>query len=249
MAVHTQEGSLKVLAMIFEARYDEGYRFLDHAGELLVRIKRHRPSWAVLSLAQKTVSLVHQELHLLANIGVEKIDVSVTERLGLLQADKQARILGDAAEEFYNLALEVLKIPRTTRVGTRFAFLAPSDSLEEADRFMRRAASSPMLDAVVEQTKSEAREGQFVYVLDDLQSGHRRRVTLLSAVIEQKPEDPPFVGLPGDSGSGGVAVDLDTYTRPEEAHFAKVSMFVQENYGKSRSQARGLFTWLLSQQK
>ena len=41
MPVHTQGDSLKILAMIFEARYEDGYRFLDHTGELLARIS-HR---------------------------------------------------------------------------------------------------------------------------------------------------------------------------------------------------------------
>lgn len=249
MSVHTQNNSLKILAMIFEARYDEGYRFLDHMGELLVRIRRYNPAWAVAGLAQKVVSLIYQEQGLVLNIGVDKIDVSIIGKITFAEAEKKTRILGQAAEDLYGLVLEVLKVPRTTRVGTRFGFLAPSDSLEEADRFIWKAASSPLLDAVAAETKSHPREAQLAYILDDPESGYRRRVTLTSVILEQKPEDPPFLGLPGDLGVGGVVVDIDTYTRPEGSHLGKASMFVQENYLKSRSQATGLFAWLLSQQK
>src|SRR5258708_3968139 len=114
MSVHTQGNSLKLLAMIFEARYDEGYRFLDHTGELLVRIRRHNPAWAVAGLAQRVVSLIYQEQGLLLNIGVDKIDVSTTQKITFADAEKKARILGDAAEGIYSLTLEVLKLPRTT---------------------------------------------------------------------------------------------------------------------------------------
>jgi hypothetical protein len=251
MSVHTSRDSLKVLAMIFEARYDEGYRFLDHTGELLVRIRRQHPSWTVNLLAQNIVSLINQSASLQLNVTVEKIDVSARPqvKISLSEAEKKARILGDAAEEFYNLTVEVLKVPRTIRVGARFVFLAPSDSLEEADRFMWKAAESPLINAIAEETKGQPTEAQLVCVLDDPQSGYRQRITLASALIEQKPEDPPFLGLPGDQGSGGVLVDIDTYTRPEETHLGKISMFFQENYLKSQSQAMTIFGWLLRHQK
>jgi hypothetical protein len=249
MSVHTQDDRLMILAMIFEARYEEGYRFLDHSGELLVRIKRLNPSWEVAGLSQKVVSLIHREQHLLLNIGIEKIDISTTERVTFADAEKMARIVGQSAEETYGVVVEVLKVPRTTRVGTRFAFLAPADNLEEADRFMWKASASSLFNAVADKTKSQPREAQLTYVLDDPESGYRRRVGLSSVVIEQKPEDPPYLGLPGDKGSGGVVVDIDTFTRPDESQFGKTSMFVQDNYLKSRSQAGGIFAWLLQQQK
>src|SRR5262249_60478068 len=124
MAVHTQESGLKLLAMIFEARYDEGYRYLDHSGELLVRIKRHNPHWAVALLGQKGGQLTHHQHKLVANIGLEKLDLATTERLDLSHGEKQARLLGEAAEELYSLTVEVLKVPRTTRIGTRLHFMA-----------------------------------------------------------------------------------------------------------------------------
>jgi len=249
MAVHTHEENLKVLAMIFEARYDEGYRFLDHCGELLVRFRQKNPSWTVAALGQQTVSLVQKKDGLLINVGVAKFDASTTAHLTQAEADQQAPKLGRAAEEFYERTHEVLQISRTTRVATRFVFMAPSDSLEEADRFLLKASSSALRDAVATTTKSEPREAQFVYVVDDPESGCRRRVTLFSIILEQKPEDPPFLGLPGDSGSGGVVVDIDTYTRPVETHPAKTDVFVQENYLRTRSQAKEIFAWLLKQQK
>lgn len=249
MSVHTQGDSLKILAMIFEARYEEGYRFLDHTGELLVRIRRLNPAWVVRRLAQNLATLIYQEQELLLNIGVDKIDISTTGIVTIKDAESKARILGDAADGIYGLILEILKVPRTTRVGTRFAFLAPADNLEEADRFMWKAAASSLLNAVADKTKSQPREAQLIYVLDDPESGYRRRVTLSSVVVEQKPEDPPYLGLPGDQGSGGVVVDIDTYTRPEESQVGKTSIFVQDNYLKSRSQATGILAWLLQQQK
>ncbi len=249
MPVHTEDNSLKVLAMIFEARYDEGFRFLDHAGELLLKMRNLNPAWAVTVLTQRLVSLLNRQHGLSLNVGVEKLDVSTSERLSLSDADRKSKPLGEAAEEFYHLTLEVLKVPRTLRVGSRFVFLAPSDSLEEADRFMWKAATSPLLEAVAANTGGQATEAQVAYILDDPESGHRRRVTLYSLVLEQKPEDPPFLGLPGDRGSGGVVVDIDVYSRPEESHLAKTSLFVQNSYLRARSQASAILTWMRGRQK
>jgi len=50
-------------------------------------------------------------------------------------------------------------------------------------------------------------------------------------------------------GTGGVLIDIDTYTRPDESRIGKMSIFVQNNYLKSQSQATGIFSWLLQQQK
>jgi hypothetical protein len=147
------------------------------------------------------------------------------------------------------LTLEVLKVPRTTRIGTRFVFLAPSDSLEEADRFMWKAAASPLSEAVAEKSKSTPSEAQVGFLLDDSASGYRRRFALSSLLVDQKPEDAPFLGLPGEPGSGGVGVDIDTYNRPEETHLAKASVFVQESFLRARSLTADILAWMLGHQK
>lgn len=249
MSVHTQDGSLKVRAMIFEARYEAGFRYLDHAGELLVKIREKHPSWVVVGIGPLAATLYQQESRLTCGIGIEKIDVSTAESLTLVDAERTSRALGEAAECLYNLTVEVLKTPRTIRVGARFSILAPSDSLEEADRFVFKGTGSPLLDAILEKTKAEPREGQLAYVLDDPKSRHRRLVKLFSIVMDHKPEDPPYTGLPGDRGSGGVMVDIDTYTRPEVGHQGKVSTFVQESFLKSRELTKGILGWLLTRQK
>ncbi len=249
MPVHTHESRLKVVMMVFEARYDEGFRMLDNIGEMLVRIRKQKPSWTINAVGQQLASLHLAQSGLLLNVGVSKMDFSVIKQVPLADAEKQASILGREAASLYELITEVLKLPRTTRAGTRFAFLAPADNLEESDRFIQRGSSSPLLAAVAESTKSEPVESQFVYVLDDPKTNFRRRVTLNSVMMEQKPEDPPFIGLPGDVGSGGVVVDIDTYFRPTDSHLAKSELFVQENFLHSRAEATKILKWLLNQQK
>ena len=104
MGVQIHEKGLKVIAMIFEARYEEGFRYLDHAGELLVRIKKQDPSWAVTAVGQQLARLTHSRHKLALNIGTEKLDVSVTEQLDLTQAEQQTRAMGDSAEAVLELA-------------------------------------------------------------------------------------------------------------------------------------------------
>ncbi|MBM4071474.1 MAG: hypothetical protein FJ271_21445 [Planctomycetes bacterium] len=116
MSVHTQSDKLKLLAMIFEARYEEGYRYLDHSGEMLVRLKRLDPAWVVHQLGLNRVGLVYQEHDLALSIAVEKVDISTLKPVAFNDAEKKARILGDQAAAIYEMIVETLQVPRTTRI-------------------------------------------------------------------------------------------------------------------------------------
>ncbi len=249
MTVHARESTLRLIAMIFEARYDEGYRYLDRSGEIIVRIRRHKPAWVVAGLAQQFVQMQLAQHKLVLNIGTEKLDLSVSEPLDLAEAEKRTRVLGQEAEDVYQTVVEVLSSPNTTRVGVRFGFLAPADSLEDADRFVAKTVKSPLLDAVLNATKGELWDAMTAYQVYNPDSKLRHKLQLLSAIVQQKPGEGPYMGFPGDPGTGGVVVDIDSYTRPEKGHFAKPSVFIQEAYLRSRRTAIDLFNWLLEHQK
>ena len=44
-------------------------------------------------------------------------------------------------------------------------------------------------------------------------------------------------------------IDIDTYTRPADGNLPKTTLFVQDNYLKSRRFALEVLSWFLARQK
>ena len=95
-------------------------------------------------------------------------------------SDKFVETLAEEAEANYQIVTDALKVTDTTRIGARFRFLAEADSLEDADRFLRQRMISPLSDAVEAATQSKLRDASVVYVVEDLESGRRKRVEISS---------------------------------------------------------------------
>ena len=130
----------------------------------------------------------------------------------------------------------------TTRIGARFRFLAEADTLEDADRFLRQPMISDLSGAVEAATKSKMRNASAVYVVEDLESGRRKRVEI-SSVLQHKPSDTPYTGLDPESRSGFVSVDIDTFTRPDKGHYPRSNMFIQESYQAAQDSAVEILKW------
>jgi hypothetical protein len=247
MPVHAQLAALKILQVVFEVRYDEGYRYLDRCGETLVRIRKYNPSWIPGSTDPQRSVVTNHEQQLALNIGNESLIVTTIEELDSTGMGKKIEVLSKEAESLYKIIVESLNVPNTVRVGLRCRFIAPADTLEEANRFITRAASSPMLDALRTYTKFEPRSASMLYVLEDPESGLRKRIEF-SAVARVQVGGPPITGLATDTGSGGIVVDVDSFTRPERGHLSKAGMFIQENYSAARELALHAFEWLKQHQ-
>lgn len=248
MAVHTNEASLKVVKLAFEVRYDEGYRYLDHCGETLVRIRRHSKSWVVSSVNPQSGVLknIHEKLTL--TMGSEALTLQTDEEFDTSKAEKKSEAFGLEAEKLSRIILETIGVSETTRVGFRCLFLAPADSLEDANRFLCNVSASPLRDQVVACTKSELRHADLTYVTEEPEAGIRRRIQLMSAA-RQEPGTPLPTGLSSDEGSGGVVVDVDTFTRPESGHFTRTNLFIQESYLKARQMSTKLLEWMRQNQR
>jgi hypothetical protein len=248
MSVQTHPASLKVLRIVFEARYDEGYRYLDRCGETVVRIRKHSSAWLVGPVNPQGGVISNNAESLTLNMGNESMLVATTEEFEYEKAEKKVDVLAREAEALYGIIVETLSVPNTTRVGLRSQFFAPADSLEEANRFMSKAAASPLSEALRDETRMDVRNASMVYVLEDPKTGLRRRVDV-SAVARLLAGAPPITGLASDQGSGGVVVDIDTLTRPERGHLPKAGFFITNNYLRERSLAAYVFRWLLEHQK
>lgn len=248
MTVHSHEEKLELTVMAFEARYENGYRYLDHCGEAIIRIRHHDRSWVLGTIVRDmpiATAMRSEKLGLGLGFSSDKFHISVQNSFTLTDGEKKVQLLGTEAEALYELITESIRAPETVRIGVRYRFTAPADSLEEADRFMSRGAKSPLLDVVLKSTRSQLRDSAMFYVVEDHESGYRRRVAIESQVT-LNPGDPAYTGL-GTTGKAAVCIDIDTFTRPESGHFQKTNLFIQNNYMRSRAIAMELFQWLKQQ--
>lgn len=250
MPVHTRDEKVQLTHLIFQARYTDGYRFLDRAGEILQEIRNRFPLWSVVKIARTQATLRYAGIEsLVANIGFEAIDLMRTEKQSLADAEKFAKVFGEQSEQLYTLVTEKLSASSTTRVGVRFHFLAPADSLEESDRVNCGSLRSAYQQKVGDVLGMQLVDGGTNFVFEDIESGTRRSIQTYSAITDQPPGSADYFGLGKPNGSGGLLVDIDTFTRPNKGHFPKLAIFIQEQFLKTKEIALALMHWMIHPKK
>jgi hypothetical protein len=247
VAVHTHDSKIKVLPFIFQARYADGYNLLDRSGQLLNHLQREHPRWQIVRAVQPLITLRNPESRITANIGLSALDLTSEGNHSLPDAEKLCRTFGDACEFLYGLVVEQLSLSTTTRVGVRYQFLAPADSLEEADKAMTATLASPYQAAATKALGMDVVDGYTVLVADDRETGLRRRFAVLSFIADVPAGTPEWTGLGNPEGSGGLLVDIDAFTRPATGHYAKCSLFIQEQFLKSRQISSITLKWIIGQ--
>lgn len=249
MTVSSQEMHRQVATLAFEARFDDGYRYLDLCGECLSQIRKRDLQWIPNDPNPQNGVLVHQEKKINAVFNSERIGVSRNEQepISVLDAQKVCVSLAEEAEGLYRIVTNILRIPNTTRVGARFNFIAPAESPEDADRFLVNLPRSALCERVLTLTDSELCHAAFRYRIEEEETGYRKTINVYH-FSRRKPGVPAPTGLAGDEMSSGVAVDIDTFTRPHGGHFPDVARFVQNAFSRSETLARRLFQWLQLQQ-
>lgn len=244
MAVHAYVERMKLGTLAFEARFKDGYRYLDRCGESIVQIQSHNSSWLPSSVNPMAGALRNEEKNIQLVMNTQGLAFNFYKfpiNLNGIETFVQSYAL--EAEAVYHIVVRALKVTETTRVGARFRFQAEADTLEEADRFVCNGVRSPLLDQIETSSRSRLRDAGVVYVVEDPESGYRRRVEIVSQVSQKMGEAPP-TGLDREEGTGAVVIDIDTFTRPEQGHFENAGMFIQESFNRSRIIGMETFEWL-----
>ena len=227
----------------FEARYEDGYRYLDRCGEILVRVRQHSSAWVMNIVTPNVSQLQNAKNKFNMSFGYERLNVDIPNGVDLGNAEQVIEEFGRESEVIYGIVMPLIGVADTTRIGVRIRFSAPADNLEEADRFVARGAKSPLLTAVEHATGSNLRDARIAYILEDPNTGVHYRIEIISQLTPAAGEKLP-TGLPGDTGTGAVCIDIDTYTRPSSGHFEKVGVHIQTSYLRSWTIAQEILLWL-----
>lgn len=138
--------------VVFEARYREGYLYLDRCGRVVNEIVREREGWMVLAGQElKGSSLSDADSGSVFSFNAKKYDISVEGNydVGPLTQCQVDRFLKEA-EQLHRIVYDVLDLNEFARIGFRVWYMFPAESklaacdllrkfgfLENADRFSK----------------------------------------------------------------------------------------------------------------
>jgi hypothetical protein len=236
VAIQTSDPQIEIMELKFAGHVQDGYRFFDHAGSFIARVRNEQLEWNTVRGLPNQAVFKHYKDPLVADIGSQAVVLSHNAPVRLEVAVEAVEKLAKAAEYFYTLYTETIKSPRTLRVGVHFAFAFPAGNVEEADRFVTKSIASPFSEILRGSTKGDFYDGSGSYFLTDPQGPVRRSFHVSSVVRDALPGVEPPMGFPV-SGNGAVVVAVDNFTRPDEGHFPKLAMFIQEQYVISKTYA------------
>jgi len=251
MKLQYKAGSLRVSTMTCEIRFDDAYRYLDRCGNTISKIRAFDKHWTPGETNPQNAALIHTKYKLSTSVNTHRMIVSRNEDewIKLEDARKISDNLGDQTEQICKIVTETIDIPNTTRIGNRFAFIAQTESLEQAERIVAKATQSPLASVITKARNAELYGSTFRYRIEESATGYRRNVQVF-AVTRLTAGMPRLMGFKDDEGrKSGVAVDIDTFTRPAEGHFQDTSMYIKKSFNSSSDLAVKILDWLTKENR
>ena len=246
MALQYRGDNPLVSMITCEMRFDDAYRYLDRCGNTISRIRNFDKQWVSTEPNPQTSALVHPGFGLSMSLGTERMNVSKNEdtwvKLG--KARDVVENLADQVEPLYEIVTETIDIPNTTRIGVRFVFIAPTNSLEDSERALVMMPQSPLSDFILRMRNADLFGVSTRYRIEEPDTGYRRSINIFPVsrlkVGMQRP-----MGFSDDVASEtGVSIDIDTYTRPASGHFQDTAMYIKKSFNSSYDIAFKIFEWL-----
>lgn len=130
---------LKLTQNIFEARFDQGYRYLDRCGDAMILLEKGLPG-----ITDDKVWMPEEMAPRGARIKCPALDVTLhfdAHRLCVDQNPVDVECPFDAISEYaFDTVVSKFAIQKITRLGNRVLHVLPSDSVEEADMLSLKKA-------------------------------------------------------------------------------------------------------------
>ena len=79
MTIRASRENLKIDVVAFEARYKDGYRYLDHCGETIVQVQHRNPQWVVNNATSHSGQLRNDDLNMSLIFGTTGAAFSISK--------------------------------------------------------------------------------------------------------------------------------------------------------------------------
>ncbi|MGD0078173.1 MAG: hypothetical protein ABSB91_06065 [Sedimentisphaerales bacterium] len=128
-----KQGKAKLVQSIFEVRYEQGYRYLDRCGDVMVILEQALPS-----ITENKIWMTAEMQPTGARIKCPELDITVvfdTYRLCIDQnpVDKES-LLEKISDYIWSTLVSKFEIKKAMRFGRRKVYILPADSVEEGEK-------------------------------------------------------------------------------------------------------------------
>lgn len=120
--------------IVFEARYKQGYRFLDRCGETMIEVENKIEGWIAGEAVPTGGYMVNEAENMFFTFNSSKLDIAQH------YADiSNYKNFIDYSYKFFDIAKKNLGLKEYSRFGLRYWFLSPVDSAEKGRKLLHKS--------------------------------------------------------------------------------------------------------------
>ena len=159
--------------IVFEARYLQGYRYLDRCGETMVDIESSNPDWKLNNVNVNSGQMVNVNENITLSFNIDKLDLSKNN-----VEDKNVTPFLTHSVALTKIISKNLGIERFSRYGLRYWLLLPVKSATEGRKILSKCKTFSVNKEIEEIFKSKIKDAGAVIVLEDKNYGHRISISM-----------------------------------------------------------------------
>lgn len=159
--------------IVFEARYKQGYRFLDRCGETMIEVENKIKGWIAGEAVPTGGTMVNEAENMFFNFNSSKFD------LAQHYADiSNYKNFIDCSYEFFDITKNNLGLKEYSRFGLRYWFLYPVDSMEKGRDILHKSHIFRENKEIEEIFGKRVKDKSAVIVLEEEEKGIRISLAL-----------------------------------------------------------------------
>lgn len=152
--------------IVFELRYARGHRYLDRCGETLIEIEEKLPEWVPIEITPSRGSLVNLSKDISFNFNSYKLDASQDDPKKTAEFVEQVAPLVD-------IVCKNLSLSEFIRIGVRFYYLLPTDSMENAEKMVQQTNFVNIAQKLIEACGSNITAQKHIVIFENENEGRR----------------------------------------------------------------------------
>jgi hypothetical protein len=168
----------------FGVKYGSGHLYFDRSGQCLLDIERQCPGWGMVSIDIHTGRIENPEKSLIANFDNKEFSFT-SQKPNILSMEEIAREISGVWKVVQaNFALEEF-----VRVGVRFSYLLPTESIEESDALLKRSEMNIVLPVWLQRDTYLIKNRQIIAVLTKDETEFRVELAAVTRHEGMNPSD------------------------------------------------------------
>lgn len=210
----------KLSRVVFELKYNDGFLYWDNCGVTILEIRKKFPEWkwdrtsTELSIFRE----LQKKIELLFNIKNIRFTQDEVDNLNQLKK---------AATEITPIILEQLKIDVFSRVGNRFYYHFPIDTIEQGKEIIEKSKLIEIPEGKLKLIGSNPKKTNFVIYFEDGKNQIRFELSTIERIVQPGIERINKKFFP----KYGLRADIDfAIIKEENASDFSYNDYIQSNY-------------------